>query len=468
MGRGAKICSGVVRAGAGWLLIAALIYAPWDYGAIGASAIHHLNWLLGLIFALWLVSLADRRGRRFPSFFLIAISVLLLLLAWGMALNAHAVFDTAYSLFMPMTSPLPKAPGSVNYALSLATARRATVLLGSIWIVTDLSQDPRWLLRICWGIALGGGSIALLGLLQKATGAEMIFWAPLEPGEPPVKTFFATYYYHGNAGAFLNLALPAVIGLAYRSVTRPSNPVARALALTLALIMVVAVISNTSRMGQFIAALITLVLLFLSAGKIFRRLRALEMRTATIGLAVSVLALWAIVRVSHLDQSLGRWELFRQSWENDARWLVDQAALAALPEAGPFGFGPGTFPAVFPHYNLDKRAEGVWLHLHNDHLQTMMEWGWLGALLWDALFVGGMFVAGRELLTRRDATAWLPRQRLIATLGLVALTGVGLHALVDFPLQIYSIQLYAATWLGLCWGSRNWKGTLARAANSRS
>ncbi len=453
------------REAAGWLLVVGLFYSPWDDGGTSASAIRNLNWILASAFALWLVSLLQSKPSKIREagynwqverWLLLAISAPLLLLGWGLTLNAHSIFDADYSVFLSLTSPLPQAPGSVDYSLSLATMRRVTVLIGTIWVVADLAQDSGWLLRLWWAIGLAGGSIALLGLVQKATGAQMILWDSLERGEPPVKTFFATYYYHGNAGAYLNLVLPAVLGLAFRYTRRRFNPFARALWLTLLLVLIVAVFSDTSRMGQFIAVLLMLTLLVMSAGQLLRRVRYVELKTALVALAVGALGLWAMTRESHLDQSMRRWEQLQESWMGDARWLVDEAATMSLAEAGAFGFGPGTFAVAFPYFNqLDERAQGSWLFLHNDHLQTFMEWGWVSGALWELMFVGGLVVAILTL-TDRSHERLIARRRTLLALSIVALAGVGIHALVDFPLQISSIQLYAALYLGLCWGSRRW------------
>src|SRR5262245_32476811 len=99
------------RDGAGWLLVLALFYAPWDFGGTSASAIRHLNWILAAAFVLWLVSRAGRgrseraeRNGLVTQWSLLAIGALILLIGWGVTLNAHSAFDADYSAFLSLTS----------------------------------------------------------------------------------------------------------------------------------------------------------------------------------------------------------------------------------------------------------------------------------------------------------------------------------------------------------------------------
>jgi hypothetical protein len=489
----------LLRNGARWMFLLALVYAPWAYGCTTAGAIRRLNILLAVVVVLWAFEkgtsywfFAKRRGywlsvRGYqgksgeqrsdegdprvygsrdktrdnqeritdnpqPRWALLAPCVLLLLLGWWMTINARWVYDGDYFLFIPRSALIGRGPGSVDYSISLAWMIRATLLLGVVWIVAGLSRDPVWLVRLWWTIAIAGGSIALLGLIQKASGAPMIFW---EATETPVKSFFATYYAHGNAGAYLNLVLPATIALALRSFLRKSAPLVRAVAIVLSLLVIVATISNTSRGGQGIGLLLVLLVPICLRDILFSGMRRTEKRTLLLAAGVVVFTLVAIAGASHLDQSLGRWHEVQSKVEGDNRWLASRAAWGAVGDAGCFGFGPGTFRVVFPYYTngLGPKVAGVWHFLHEDYLQTLLEWGWIGSACWALLFFGGMWT-GIRTLARRRSLSISGRQRLFLTSAVLALVGVALHAFVDFPFQIASLQLYVATYVGVCWGLR--------------
>ena len=218
-----------------------------------------MDTLLAGVLLLWVIELlVNRRKPRFPRFLLFLLIALLAIGGW-MALNAGAILDTDFSVFVPIAKLVPRAPGSVDYALSAAWMIRVALLSGTLLFVVDLSQDNRALLHLCYAIGFVAGSIALLGLLQKATGAPMIFWQP-SPEAGPIKTFFATFFYHGNAVAFLNLVLPLTAGLALRAFTAPSGPNVRALSAACFVLCLASVAANTSRMAQFVALLIVIAL----------------------------------------------------------------------------------------------------------------------------------------------------------------------------------------------------------------
>jgi len=452
------VTSSIFRRTSRWIFFGALAYAPWAYGATTSASIQRTNWVLLAVIALWVVELlVSKRAPRCPPLLFFLIGAVICVGGW-MAFNAKSVYDSAFFVFVPLRSIAPPLAGSVDYAISAAWMIRGVLLLGTILFVADLSQSNRWLLRLWYVIGLVAGSIAFLGLLQKATGAQMIFWQPPPPPELSVSTFFATYYYHGNAGAFLNLVWPLNAGLVIRAFTSGSHPWMRAISTSLFILTIAAVLANTSRMAQLVALLLVIAICLQFGPMLLRKLSGTGKSVAFAGALAVVLALISFAQASHFDQPLNRWQAASEHFPNDARWQASRLATRALPDAGFFGFGPGTFRVVFPTYNVsaDSQVSGTWRFLHEDYLQTVLEWGWIGSLLWGLLFFGGITVGIRSYkrYAKRD---WTPRRRVLQPLVVMALVGVALHALVDFPVQIESIQLYVATYLGLCWGSSLWR-----------
>jgi hypothetical protein len=451
------VTANIFRTASRWIFFAALIYAPWAYGATTSASIQITNWILLAALVLWAVELLiSRRAPRFPHILLFLTGALICVGGW-MALNAKSIYDSDFGVFVLLGNIAPPLPGSVDCAISAAWMIRGGLLLGTILFVADLAQSNRWLLRLWYVIGLVGGSVAFLGLLQKATGANMIFWQPPPPPEVWVSTFFATYYYHGNAGAFLNLVWPLSAGLVIRAFTKRSHPGVRATSVTLFIVTIAGVLANTSRMAQVVAVILLVAICVQFGAMLLRNLSGAQRSVAFAGALAILLALIALAQATHLEQPLNRWQEESQRIPGDARWRASGVAMNALPVAGLFGFGPGTFRVVFPAYNIGSanEAPGTWRFLHEDYLQTLLEWGWLGSSLWALVFFGGIIVGVRSY-KKYAKLHWMPRRRVLQPLVIIALMGVALHAFVDFPLQIESIQLYVATYLGFCWGSNSW------------
>jgi O-antigen ligase len=91
---------------------------------------------------------------------------------------------------------------------------------------------------------------------------------------------------------------------------------------------------------------------------------------------------------------------------------------------------------------------GRWDLAHNDYLQTLSEWGVIPFLSFVALLCGAV-TRGFLLWHRPDGSS----TALLGLCGALSLSGVLLHAWVDFPLQIPSIQLFTSVIAGLLLGT---------------
>lgn len=423
-----------------WLVLLSLVYAPWAFGCTRPSTIAVLNALLGTALALWLADCAMRRRLLRVHPVCVGCVGFLLLQGWWMTLNAHSLHDPDYSQFVPLVSWWKAGPGAVDRAVSFSSMLRVTALLGVICLVSDLSAYAAWRRRFWWTITLTGTSIVLFGLVQKVTGAPLLPFENVRAGS----LYFATYFYHANGGAFINLVLPLAIGLA--AVAARKSAKARTLLNPCAVICVAGAFINTSRAAGAVTLLLLAALAVWQVRvwrrellELPRRMVAVYALLALLGLAVLAAAILPAARWSKLPGQINA---------ENPRWISTQVCLRMLPEAGIWGFGPGTFAITFPHYTRELGASipGIWRFAHDDYLQTIIEWGWAGASVSALLFFGGLVRCFHFCRRGRSAES-----ALLFTSGL-ALCGVALHAAVDFPLQIASLQLYAAVYLGLGWG----------------
>jgi hypothetical protein len=180
--------------------------------------------------------------------------------------------------------------------------------------------------------------------------------------------------------------------------------------------------------------------------------------SSVVAIALGIILLLSVAYVfGGLDLSWQRWNQFSGELSNkNPRLLVSQVCWGMIPDAGVMGFGPGTFETIFPYYTRDlgNAISGIWYFAHEDYLQAVLEWGWLGAAAWALLIFGGLLYA--RIVKRRNSADWSTSDRVYYFAILTAFLGVLLHALVDFPLQIASIQLYVAVLAGMLWSIAGW------------
>lgn len=284
--------------------------------------------------------------------------------------------------------------------------------------------------RIEQALIVGGVLVASVALLHAATGATALFGV-IDTWVTPPDRFFAPFLNDNHLAASLLLPLPLLLaGAATAEVT--STRIASA-GTALGFVGLIAWTGSAGALGiAVLAGLATAAWL----GRLPR----------WVPLVAAIAAGGAVIAGDGLIEH-GRLPMWRASVALAARhWLA--------------GSGGGTFRHAVEPYRTDRDFVS-WDHAHNDPLEWIAEVGLLGVVA----------------LILAIGWAWRGPWRSPERVGLLGLGlgALGLHALIEFPLQIPALAMAAAAVIGAVFGVfhptlsvdgarlRRWLGLLAAA-----
>lgn len=463
------------------ILAAMLVLSPWAFGGLHAGTIAFMNfgcYVIGVLLGIkWMVRKIsgfkpatwvsgkegddESKGKvgfgarvadwRVLGMALLTVGVLVYCLV--SALNARAVYlwGEARFVYRDCLLWLPHSYDGPRSWLGIWKYLGWVCLFWGIrdWVIGKTWKERRGLIEIwrrdgggtpgeyyvperlrllLWMICISGGSLAVLGIAQRLSGTDRIFWL-LRPDWPRADFLFSVFSYRGNAADYFNLLWPicGIFGwLVLRFAQRARENGGREklwpgwLLIVIAMVMAACPAMAGSRGGTIVAAvMLALVLIALSLAS-RRRARSVVM-TGVIALVLMVGLGWQQVQPRFGDLMTNGLS---------SRVKLSGIAAAVARDNFVFGTGPETYPAVSQLYFADPMEEW-YVQAHDDWMQGLATMGGVGFALVAALlmmtFLPGIKAGGMAI---PSVLRW---GMLIAAGGCLA------HAKFDFPFQIHSI-----------------------------
>jgi O-antigen ligase len=446
-----------------WPLVAVVLLSPVPFGSVDPWAWGLLAALVGIAMIAWCVVASVGRdvvtvsiGKYWLSAALFALALL-----WA-ELQSAAWLPVQWH--HPIWAEASKALG-VTLAGSVAvdhyeigsTLVRLLAYAGVFWITVHFSRNRYTARRVLYALLIAEAVFAVYGLLVKFSGSETILW-------------YAKQFYRGNVtSTFINrnsyatfagiglIAATAVVAHRLLSIEpgvsrRDTLQIfIRALAerewmyIVIWIVMFTALVLTDSRAGVASACIgLAAFLLMMARAQSVPRFAARAMA----GVVVAAVALLFVVSGGTLDKRL-------YSSVSDATDAVRpelyRMTLNAIGDSPYLGFGLGSFEDVFHLYRTDSHEMMTRsVRAHNTYLENALELGIPAASM---LCLAIVVIAAQCFLgvgrRRRDF--------VYPALAVAVSVQVGVHALVDFSLQIPAVAATYAMVLGLGF-AQSWSG----------
>lgn len=452
------------------LLLFMTVWAPWAFGCTTAGTSAVLDYsgyaLGGLLLAKWLVRWRCGFGPprwteptpagRWLVRLLAGLTVLFLGYVLAGILNARAAaefsnggvqfnyFEGPQIAWLPASYDAPRSLRNFRDWLGVALAFWAARdwLLGKSRHERRLKSDApasfphRRLRMLLWIWVISSSVLALECILQRLDGTDKLLWLlkPRIPGRPDFH--FGPYTYRTNAAQYFNLVWPVALGFwwslraAFHGKHGPRARLgggAHVMLLPCTLLLAACPLISTSRGGALIFGILSLgaTAILVSA----RRGGGWVGRSVLGGLFLAVLALgWVLggqslsdrFKAQAMDPLNGRGEIY-------------ETAYRMLPDFTWLGSGAGTFVSIYPLYRLNPESE--WAnYAHNDWLEARITLGRIGLSMLVAMLLA------IPLIIQSSRGTGVPRE--FAALLALALGGLLMHAVFDFPFLIHSLQFH--------------------------
>ena len=452
------VAAAPARAAAGFETVRALLFvlilawAPLPFGSDRAWA-----WsLLGLMVALLLTAsgvtallragdlpAAELRPLRVP----LALGALLIL--WvlvqdrpgGILLWHHPLWDAAAAVLGPDLRPSL----SVDREASTSHLFRLLAYGGVFLLAWQAARRREGAALLVKSLALVGTLYALYGIAEFAAPHPAILWFRKWAYDADVTSTFVNRNSFATYAGLTVLANLALLAATFRRNTDAASR--RALMLSVADTILrrgrwrvlglicagPALLLSHSRGG--VLATLCGILTFLALYRAARSLRSPGRRPFGWAAGVGAILAFALAGSGVLARFLAA------DPAEDGRMVIYAHLLRAIGDNLVAGTGLGSFPFIYPMYEPRNAVSLVDL-AHNDWLENLLDLGLPGAALLFALLalLAGRCVRG-VFRRRRDA--------LYPCLGAAASLLVGLHAMVDFSLQIPAVSVTYAALLGI-------------------
>lgn len=447
-----------------WLTLGTVALAPLPFGSNRPWSWSLLILLAGALLVIWSVdhlrsskplAVAPRRV-ALPGLLFAATCVYAFVQT--LAIFPESVVHPLWSLGAAIRPSTGLATISLSPTDTLTALFRTLSYGIFFWLVLQGSRASHRADQAIGAIAIVAGAYSAYGLLVFLTGNEKILWFDKWAYFDAVTSTFVN---RNSFATYTGLGLLCAVAYLFRALggaqvdqTSLQRFVGDLLGRMTPWIMgslasiplnLAAMFLTQSRAGIISSSLALIVFLIGLSLKLRARRRTVLFLSA---LTISAMVYYFVVSgsgfIDRLDALIG------SDLSNNARLIVYQATISGILEAPWLGVGYGTYEDFFRSIRSPEMP-ARFIRAHNTYLENALELG---------IPAAASLVACIALLARR-ALSGLRRQRSVFVYGWMAFCAtllVGIHALVDFSLQIPAIAItYAAILAVGCsqsWSSR--------------